>query len=151
MSEAYSFIEWRLLVLIAAMSSFGLAMQQSGAASYLAAQIVAFSAPFGPVFAMACFSLLTVLLTQPMSNAAAALTLIPVAVSAAPGLGLDPRMLAILVTLSASLSFISPLEPACLLVYDSGRYRFFDYVRAGMPLTLISVLILLVLVPVIWS
>jgi len=151
MSEAYRFIEWRLLVLIAAMSSFGLAMQQSGAASYLAAQIVAFSAPFGPVFAMACFSLLTVLLTQPMSNAAAALTLIPVAVSAAPGLGLDPRMLAILVTLSASLSFISPLEPACLLVYDSGRYRFLDYVRAGMPLTVISVIILLVLVPVIWS
>lgn len=150
MAEAYRFIEWRLLVLIAAMSSFGLAMEQSGAAVYLADHIVTLSAPFGPVAAMAGFSLLTVLLTQPMSNAAAALTVIPVAVAAADGLGLDPRMLAILVTLSASLSFISPLEPACLLVYDAGRYTFLDYIRAGTPLTLVSVTVLLVLVPLFW-
>lgn len=150
MAEAYRFIEWRLLVLIAAMSSFGLAMEQSGAAAYLANHIVTLSEPFGPVAAMATFSLLTILLTQPMSNAAAALTMIPVAVSAAAGLGLDPRMLAILVTLSASLSFVSPLEPACLLVYDAGRYTFADYVRAGTPLTVICVTLLLILVPLIW-
>lgn len=151
MADAYTFIEWRLLVLIAAMSSFGLAMEQSGAAFYLAEHIVALSAPFGPVAAMAAFSLLTVVLTQPMSNAAAALTVIPVAVAAAEGLELDPRMLAILVTLSASLSFISPLEPSCLLVYDAGRYRFSDYIRAGTPLTLICFALLLFLVPVFWS
>lgn len=151
MQEAYRFIEWRLLILIAGMSSFGLAIQQSGAAEYLAGHVVALSQPFGPVFAMAAFSLLAIVLTQPMSNAAAALTVIPVAVASADGLGLDPRMLAILVTLSASLSFISPLEPACLLVYDPGRYRFFDYVRAGVPLTLVSVTMLLVLVPAIWG
>lgn len=151
MNEAYRFIEWRLLVLIAAMSSFGLAMEESGAAAFLAEQIVTVSQPFGPVTAMAGFSLLTILLTQPMSNAAAALTVIPVAVAAADGLGLDPRMLAILVTLSASLSFISPLEPACLLVYDAGRYTFFDYIRAGTPLTLLCVVLLLILVPHFWS
>ena len=151
MTEAYRFIEWRLLVLIAAMSSFGLAMEESGAAAFLAEQIVTFSTPFGPVAAMAGFSILTILLTQPMSNAAAALTVIPVAVAAADGLGLDPRMLAILVTLSASLSFISPLEPACLLVYDAGRYTFFDYIRAGTPLTILSVVLLLILVPLVWS
>jgi len=151
MTTAYRFIEWRLLVLIAGMSSFGLAMQQSGAAAYLAEYFVALSAPFGPLAAMAAVSLLTIALTQPMSNAAAALTMIPVVVSAADGLGLDPRMLAVLVTLSASLSFISPLEPACLLVYDAGRYRFSDYIRAGVPLTLICVAVLLVLVPMIWG
>lgn len=151
MAEAYRFIEWRLLVLIAGMSSFGLAMQQSGAADFLAGHIVTISAPLGPVAAMVGFSIVTVILTQPMSNAAAALTVIPVAVASANGLGLDPRMLAILVTLSASMSFISPLEPACLLVYDAGRYRFFDYVRAGTPLTLICIALLLVLVPMIWG
>ncbi|WP_296428521.1 SLC13 family permease [Yoonia sp.] len=151
LSEAYRFIEWRLLVLIGGMSSFGLAMEQSGTAAYLAEHIVTLSEPIGPYFAMGCFCLLAVLLTQPMSNAAAALTVIPVAVAAADGLGLEPRMLAVLVTLSASLSFISPLEPACLLVYDPGRYTFFDYVRAGTPLTLISVAILLFLVPLIWG
>ena len=150
MTEAYRFIEWRLLVLIAAMSGFGLAMEDSGAAAYMAEHIVRLSAPFGPVAALVGFSLLTVVLTQPMSNAAAVLTVIPVAVAAADGLGLDPRMLAILVTLSASLSFISPLEPACLLVFDAGKYTFFDFVRAGTPLTLICVAVLVVLVPVIW-
>lgn len=151
MQDAYRFIEWRLLVLIAGMSSFGIAMQDSGTAEYLAAHVVAISRPFGPVFAMAALSVLTILLTQPMSNAAAALTVIPIAVASAEGLGLDPRMLAILVTLSASLSFISPLEPACLLVYDPGRYRFLDYVRAGVPLTLLSLAMLLVLVPAVWG
>jgi di/tricarboxylate transporter len=151
MTEAYRFIDWRLLVLIAGMSSFGLAMESSGAAGYLAAQIVQLSQPFGPVVAMVGFSVLAVLLTQPMSNAAAALTVIPVAVAAADGLGLDARMLAILVTLSASLSFISPLEPACLLVYDPGRYRFLDYTRAGLPLTLISITLLIILVPLFWG
>lgn len=151
MTEAYRFIDWRLLVLIAGMSSFGLAMESSGAAGYLAGQIVQLSQPFGPVVAMVGFSLLAVLLTQPMSNAAAALTVIPVAVAAADGLGLDARMLAILVTLSASLSFISPLEPACLLVYDPGRYRFLDYTRAGLPLTLISITLLIIFVPLFWG
>lgn len=151
MAEAYRFIEWRLLVLIAAMSAFGRAMDQSGAADYLADHIVAWCVPLGPYAALMGFSLLTVLLSQPMSNAAAALTVIPIAVAAADGLGLDPRMLAVLVTLSASLSFISPLEPACLLVYDAGRYTFLDYAKAGTPLTIICVTLLLVIVPWGWG
>lgn len=150
MQEAYGLIEWRLLVVIAAMSGFGLAMETSGTAEYLANHIVGVAAPFGPIVAMGAFCILAVLLTQPMSNAGAALTVIPVAVAAAEGLDVSPRMLAILVTLSASLSFISPLEPACLLVYDAGRYRFMDFVKAGTPLTIITIAILLVLVPVFW-
>ena len=151
MAEAYRFIEWRLLVLIASMSAFGQAMDQSGAADYLAERIVEWCMPLGPYAALAAFSLLTVLLSQPMSNAAAALTVIPIAVAAADGLGVDPRMLAVLVTLSASLSFISPLEPACLLVYDAGRYTFLDYAKAGTPLTIICVALLLVIVPWAWG
>ena len=151
MQEAYSLIEWRLLVLIASMSGFGLAMETSGTAEYLASNIVDAAAPFGPIAAMAALCILAVLLTQPMSNAGAALTVIPVAVAAAEGLDVSPRMLAILVTLSASLSFISPLEPACLLVYDAGRYRFMDFVKAGTPLTIITIIILLVLVPALWA
>lgn len=151
MAEAYRFVEWRLLVLIASMAAFGRAMDHSGAADYLAQHIVAWFGPLGPYAALAGFSLLTVLLSQPMSNAAAALTVIPIAVAAADGLGLDARMLAVLVTLSASLSFISPLEPACLLVYDAGRYRFLDYTRAGLPLTLICIAVLLIVVPWAWG
>ncbi len=150
MEQAYRLIDWRLLILIGGMTSLGVAMEKSGAALFVAEHIVGVGRIFGPWAAMAAFAILAILLTQPMSNAAAALTVMPVAVAAAPGLGMEPRTLAVLVTLSASLSFISPLEPACLLVYDLGRYRFMDYVRAGTPLTLISLTLLLILVPVFW-
>ncbi len=99
---------------------------------------------------MAGFSILTIVLTQPMSNAAAALVVLPVAVSAAQKLGVDPRSFAILITLSASLSFVTPFEPSCLIVYGPGKYRFRDFLLAGTPLTAIAVAVLLVMVPVIW-
>ncbi|MDQ2091187.1 SLC13 family permease [Marimonas arenosa] len=150
MEEAYRFIEWRLLVLIAGLTSFGGAMIETGAAMFLAELIVGVTLPFGVTVSMAAFALLTVLLTQPMSNAAAALTVIPVAAASAETLGVDARALVILVTLSASLSFITPLEPACLLVYGPGRYHFRDFVRAGLPLTVICLTLLLIFLPVFW-
>jgi di/tricarboxylate transporter len=85
-----------------------------------------------------------------MSNQAAALIVLPIAVVTARRLGLDPRSLVITVTLAASCSFLTPLEPSCLLVYGPGRYRFFDYVRAGLPLALIAFVIAMALVPIFW-
>jgi di/tricarboxylate transporter len=148
--EAYGAVDWRLLVLIAGMTAFGGAMQKTGAAEYLAGLVVDLAAPLGIYVVMAGFVLLTMLLTQPMSNAAAALVVLPVALSAAARLDVDPRSFAVLVTLAASLSFITPFEPSCLLVYGPGRYRFADFVRAGAPLTLIALVLLLLLVPVFW-
>ncbi|HYH44283.1 MAG TPA: SLC13 family permease, partial [Thermoanaerobaculia bacterium] len=150
MEEAYNFIDWRLLILIAGMTAFGTAMQTTGAAEYLAGLIVDWCAPFGILAIMAGFSVLTILLTQPMSNAAAALVVLPVAVSAAQRLGVDPRAFAILITLSASLSFVTPFEPSCLIVYGPGKYRFRDFLMSGAPLTAIAVVVLLLMVPVIW-
>jgi di/tricarboxylate transporter len=150
MEEAYDLIDWRLLILIAGMTSFGLAMQKTGAAAWLAGVIVHWAAPFGTSFILLAFSVLTMLLTQPMSNAAAALVVLPVAVATARHLGLDPRAFAILITLSASLSFITPFEPSCLIVYGPGKYRFRDFLVCGLPLTLLVMAILLVMVPWLW-
>jgi di/tricarboxylate transporter len=85
-----------------------------------------------------------------MSNAAAALVVLPVAMNTATKLGHDPRSFAVMVTLSASLSFITPFEPSCLIVYGPGRYRFRDFLVCGLPLTALVVLVLMVLVPWIW-
>lgn len=148
--DAYSSIEWRLVMLIAGMTSFGLAMQKTGAADYLGAIIVDVTVPLGINATLAVFALLTVLLTQPMSNAAAALVMLPIAVATADAMSIDPRTLAVLVTLSASLSFVTPLEPASLLVYGPGKYRFIDFIRVGLPLTLIAVAILVYTVPILW-
>jgi len=150
MEDAYSMIEWRLLILIAGMTSFGFAMQKTGAAEFLARLIVASTLPLGIYATLTMFCVATVALTQPMSNAAAALVVLPIAVASADLLGVDPRSVAILVTLSASLSFITPLEPASLLVYGPGKYRFSDFIRAGLPLTALTIVVLVWLVPVFW-
>jgi di/tricarboxylate transporter len=150
MEEAYTFIEWRLIVLIGGMTAVGLAMETTGTAAFLASHMVAWAAPLGTTAVLGTLVIITLALTQPMSNAAAALVVLPVAVAAGQNLGLDPRSLSILVTLAASLSFMTPLEPACLLVYGPGRYRFRDFVRVGLPLTLISAALLVWLVPLIW-
>jgi di/tricarboxylate transporter len=150
MEEAYASIEWRLIVLIASMSAFGLAMQETGTASLLAEVVAETVAPLGLHASLAAFAVLAVLLTQPMSNAAAALVLLPVAISTANTLGVDARPFAIIVTLSASLSFITPLEPASLLVFGVGKYRFSDFIKVGLPLTLIIIALLVFLVPLLW-
>ena len=77
-------------------------------------------------------ALLTMALTRPLSNAAAVLVVLPVAISTAIQLDVKPRSLAVLVALSASLSFITPFEPACLLVYGPGGHRFSDFVKSGL-------------------
>jgi di/tricarboxylate transporter len=125
-------------------------MQKTGAADYIAQLIVATVSPFGVFATLVAFSVLTVLLTQPMSNAAAAMVILPIAVATADMLEVNPRSFAILVTIAASLSFITPLEPACLLVYGPGKYRFRDFIRAGAPLTALVLTLLLVLLPLFW-
>ena len=149
-SEMYSLIDFRLLVLIACMMSFGVAMEKTGADRFLAGYVQNYLGHFGPTTVLAGFFLLTVLLTQPMSNQAAALVVLPVAVKAAVALGYNPRTFIVGITYAASFSFITPLEPACVLVYTPGHYRFMDFVKVGTILTVIVFVVSIYLVPVFW-
>jgi di/tricarboxylate transporter len=148
--EVYDLIDWRLIVLIAGMISFGTAMEKTHADQYLADIITNNFAAYGGMYVLAGFFVLTVALTQPMSNQAAALVVLPIAVKAAVTLGLNPRTFAMVVTYAASCSFLTPLEPACVLIYTPGRYRFFDFVRVGSILTVAVFAVVMVLVPLIW-
>lgn len=150
-SELYSLIDFRLLVLIACMMSFGIAMEKTGTDKYLADLIVEYFQEYGAIAVLAGFFALTVALTQPMSNQAAALVVLPVAIKTAVLLGLNPRTFAVAVTYAASFSFITPLEPACVLVYTPGRYKFMDFVKIGTMLTIIVFIVAIVLVPVFWK
>ena len=149
-SEMYSLIDFRLLVLIACMMSFGVAMENTKADIYLASLINEHFAQYGSNAVLAGFFILTVALTQPMSNQAAALVVLPVAVKAAIALGVNPRTFIVAVTYAASFSFITPLEPACVLVYTPGRYRFMDFVKVGTILTIIVFFVSIVMVPIFW-
>jgi di/tricarboxylate transporter len=149
-NEMYDMVDWRLIVLIAGMIGFGTAMTKTGADQYLADFIQHTLGPYGPYAVLGGFILLTIGLTQPMSNQAAALVVLPVAIKTAVGLGLNPRAFAIAVTYAASCSFMTPLEPACVLIYTPGRYRFFDFVKVGGILTVAVFVIIMLLVPIFW-
>jgi len=90
------------------------------------------------------------LLTQPMSNQAAAVVVVPVAIQTALQLGLNPRTFAAMIAVAASCSFLTPLEPACLMVYGPGEYRFVDFLKVGSLLTILVYLIAIIMVPMIW-
>jgi di/tricarboxylate transporter len=148
--RAYESIEWRLLILIGGMTAFGVAMEKSGAAQFLADGIVYLLKSWGTISILAGFVILTVFLTQPMSNAAAALVILPVALETAEALGANPRAFAIAIMLAASVSLITPFEPACILVYGPGKYKFSDFLKVGSGLTFILVVIILAMVPIFW-
>jgi len=148
--EAYDWIDWRIIVLIGSMLSFGVAMEKTGTARFLAEAIVELLGPFGVTAVMTGFFWLTVLLTQPMSNQAAALVVLPVAINAARALEVNARSFAIVIALAASCSFLTPLEPSCVMVYGPGRYRFVDFLRVGALLTLLVFVMTLILVPKLW-
>lgn len=139
----YNKVDWRLIILIGGMTAFGTAVKKTGADQFLASLITA-NLSFAPnsVICLA-FMLITVALTQPMSNAAAALVVLPVALQTALDVGADPRSFCIAVILSASISMITPFEPASLLVLNPGRYKISDFFKIGGPLTLLCLMIIL--------
>jgi di/tricarboxylate transporter len=85
-----------------------------------------------------------------MSNAAAALVVLPIALETAQALGVNERTFAIAIMLAASVSFITPFEPSCILVYGPGKYKFIDFIKTGFLLTVILILVVLFLLPVFW-
>ena len=149
MQKAYEVIDWRVLIVIGGMTAFGAAMRESGTANWLAGGIQSFFE--SPRMILAGFILLTMFLTQTMSNAAAALVVLPVAMQTAQTLDVSGQTYAIAVMLAASSSFVAPFEPACILVSGPGKYRFTDYVKAGLGLTLIMAFLVWFFVPLILS
>jgi len=143
-------VDWRVVLLIGSMMALGVAMEVSGAGRYVGGMVAELGSYGGPRMVLALLMVLTIVLSAPMSNQAAALVVLPVAVSAAAQLGVDARPFAIGVTLSASCSFITPLEPSCVLVYGPGHYRFTDFFRLGTPLTAVMVAFLVFAVPALW-
>lgn len=149
-AAAYRNLEWRAVILIACMLALGDAMMRTGAAAYLAQQVATATADLSPWWLLGGFFALTVALTQPMSNQAAAAVILPIAVQTATHLHLNPRTFAMMVAVAASCSYLTPLEPACLMVYGPGRYRFIDFLRVGAPLTVVIFGIAMFLVPRFW-
>jgi len=150
-NEAYGAIEWRAVVLIGAMLPMGTAMQTTGTAAFLANQMVALVGDHGPVMTMAGLYLLTMIITQTMSHAAAAVLMAPIAISLATSLGVAPHPYMMAIAIAASSSFGTPIgHQASVLVYAAANYRFFDFTKVGVPLALLVFAVSMVVIPVIW-
>ncbi len=148
--EAYEKIEWKLLVLIGGMTSYGIALQKSGAAAFLAQNINDLVGGMGPMAVLAAYVLLTIILTQPMSNAAAALVMLPVALESAETLHVNPVTFALGIMLGASVSLVTPFEPSCILVFGPGRYKVIDFIKVGVMVTVLLYVAILIMVPMLY-
>lgn len=151
MEEAYRAVDWKVIFLVAGMLPLGVAVHNTGAAEMAAGALVAAVGDLGPRWVVAAFFLVNVIGNQVIPPAALVVLMGPVALSTAGSLGISPHLLMMTVAISASASFSSPLShPAHMLVMGPGGYRFTDYMRVGIPLTIITMIVSVWLLPVLW-
>lgn len=148
MDEAYQSIEWRSVFLIAGMLPLGLAMETTGTARFLADLLVSGLGNLGPLAVLAGIYVMVSLITEPMSNAAATVLVVPIAIDLALELGADPRSFVLATVIGASTSFLTPVgHQANVLVLGPGGYRFFDYTRVGGLLNIVILIATLICLP----
>lgn len=149
--DVYDVIDWRIIILMAGLLPLGVAMSETGAAQFLVENTVGLVAASGPLVVLAVLYLMALLLTEFMSNAAAAVLLTPIGMSTANMLQVDPTPFLIAVTFAASTSFATPVGyQTNTMVYGAGGYRFSDFVKVGLPLNLIFWALGVVFIPVFW-
>jgi len=150
--EVKDAVDLNVLLIIAGAFGIGAALQSSGLADSLAGGVLGISGRFGPRGILIGVLLTTILLTEIITNNAAAVLVFPMAMAAAGSLGLDPRPFAIAIAIGASASFLTPIGyQTNTMVYGPGGYRFTDFARLGLPLTVLVVGMVAWLVPLFWG
>ncbi len=149
MEEAYRAVEWRAVFLVAAILPVGMAMERTGAAGLMSDSVLAIAGPYGPHAVLAGLVILASVLSQALDGAPAVVLLAPVALVAAEQMGVSSRPIMMGISLAASAAFMTPFShKANLIVMGAGGYRVSDYLKAGTPLTLVVLAIIVVLSPV---
>lgn len=151
MEQAYRSIDWRAIFLIAGMLPLGTAMQDTGAATFLAGQVMDLLGEAGPWPVIMGLYILTAMATMIIPTAALVVLMSPIVLSAMSDMGLAPETAMMAVAMAASASFTSPIShPANILVMGPGGYRFVDYLKVGVPLTIVVFITVMVLLPILW-
>lgn len=145
--EIYGAVRWDVIFLLAGLIPLGIAMEKSGATQWLANNLVAVGGNFSGYWVLTFFFIITVLLTEILSNNAAVLLMIPIAVKVAETLQLNPYAFMFTVTLAASCSFMTPIGyQTNTMVYSPGGYKFYDFTKVGFFLTLLMTITIPLLV-----
>ena len=151
MEDAYRYIEWPAVFLIAAMLPLGTAMQKSGAAEFISDGMLSLIGDFGPYAILAGIFIMSILASQVMPNAAVVVLMAPIAITTAKDMDISVFTLMMGVAIAASASFLSPVShPANVLIMGPGGYKFSDYIKIGLPLTILILVIVIVVLPIVW-
>jgi len=151
MDQAYRAVDFKSVVLVAGMLPLGTAMVKTGAAALLTDKLLHLLGAGGPRLLLAGLVGLAILLTQAMNGAAVATVIAPIAIATAQRTGADPRAMVMGVALATSIAFLTPLgHPVNILVMGPGGYRFRDYFKVGLPLTLLLYALIIILLPLVW-
>ena len=151
MEEAYRSVEWRAIFLIAGMLPLGLAMQETGAATLIAEGVLRVAGSFGPWGVFIALYIITAAATMVIPTAALVVLMSPIVLKASADMGISPQASMMAMAIAASASFSSPIShPANLLVMGPGGYRFRDYVKVGVPLTIVVLIVTMLVLPWVW-
>jgi di/tricarboxylate transporter len=149
--EAYNSIRWNILMLIFGMLAVGVAMEKTGTAKLIVENFANVAGVLGPVAVLSAVYLITSVLTETMSNNAAAILLTPIAIGLANQLGVDPRPFVVAVMFAASASFATPIGyQTNTFVYNAGGYRFADFIKVGLPLNVLLWVTATFIIPIFW-
>ncbi len=151
MRDAYRALQGDVLLLIAGTIALGVGMQKTGASQLYAEAFVSMFAGFSPIVTLGAVVLLTSVCTQILSNNATAVLLLPIAISTAVGIGVDPKPFIVGICFGASACFATPVGyQTNLMVYGPGGYSFMDYMKLGIPLNIFVVIASTIFIPLIW-
>jgi di/tricarboxylate transporter len=152
LEEAYQAINWQVIFLLAGILPLGIAMQKTGTAGLIAERAVGMVGDLGPVAVLAVIYLMTSVMTDTMSNNAAAVLLAPIAISTAEQIGVDPRPLLMAITFAASTGFSTPVGyQTNTMIYNFGGYKYTDFLRTGVPLSIIFWILSVIFIPKFWA
>ncbi|MGI6342164.1 MAG: SLC13 family permease [Bacteroidales bacterium] len=149
--DAYRTINWESVVLFAGMMPLATAMEKTGTSALVTSSIIGLVGSYGPYAVLAGILLATSTLTMFISNTATAILFAPIALQAALSMGLSPYPFLIAVTVAASMCFASPFStPPNAMVMSAGKYNFMDYVKVGLPLQIVQLVIMVFAIPLVF-
>ena len=149
--EAYGYIDWKSIVLVAGMLPMSTALERVGLINLGAESLTSTLGSLGPIWVLGGLFLATSIFTQVLSNTATAVLIAPLALAAAHNLNVQPHAFLMAVGIAASMAFASPVaSPVNTLVMGAGNYRFSDYIKIGVPMLLIGLVIAMLALPILW-
>lgn len=149
--DAYAAVDWKSIVLIAGMLPMSTALEKVGLVELAANGLTVAFGSLSPLVTLASLFLITSLFTQVLSNTATTVLIAPIALVAAQNLGVQPQAFLMAVAVAASMAFATPVaSPVNTLVMGAGNYRFSDYMKVGVPLIFITLIISVLVLPLLW-